>query len=436
VLLEHADVITLDGENEVLGGVDIAIEGDMVAHVGKVPQGWQADETLDLSGHVVMPGFWNAHTHAAMTFTRSIGDDLALARWFNEKIWVAESGLTEDDVYWGSMLAAAEMIHSGTVGFADHYFHMHRVAEVVTASGLKASLAKAVFGGEREVGLSFEDSVVWAKERQGSADGRIRTVLGPHSPYLCSPEFLTRVAKTAEQEGLGVHIHVAESQEQLEVSKQKYGKSPVEHLYSLGLFEAPVLAAHCIAVSAMDVEILAAKAVVPVQCPQCHMKLAMGVTPVAAMLEKGVPVALGTDGPGSNNNLDMLKEARLAALMQKLVLGDATAIAGDIPLRLAVTHGARALGFADSGVLRVGAKADLIVLDFRRPHLQPRLSLLGNVLYSAGGGDVVHSMVDGRWLMRDRHLLTLDEAQILKEAETRALAMLARGKTLLRSYKG
>ncbi len=436
ILLKNVDAITLEGADEVLRAVDIAIEGKQIVQVGAAPEGWAADETLDLTDHLVMPGFWNAHTHAPMTFTRSIGDDLPLARWFNEKIWVAESGLTEEDVYWGAMLAAAEMIRSGTVGFADHYFYMHRVAEVVEQAGLKALLATAVFGTGQEVSLSFEDSVEWALHFQGAADGRIRTVLGPHSPYICPPEFLREVAEVARQESLGIHIHLAESDEQVEVSLATHGKSPVQHLNDLGLFDVPTLAAHCIAVSEDDIAIFAEKGVVPVQCPQCHMKLGMGVTPVPAMLARGIPVALGTDGPGSNNNLAMLEEAQLAALMQKLHHRDATLLAGDLPLRLATTHGARALGFPTSGVLRAGAAADLIVLDCRRPHLQPRLSLIGNVLYAAGSGDIVHSMVDGRWLMRDRHLVTLDEARILAEAERRALAMNQRGTTLLRPYQG
>jgi 5-methylthioadenosine/S-adenosylhomocysteine deaminase len=436
ILLKHADVLTLNAPNEVLRGVDIGIEGRAIAFIGTAPDGWQADESHDLTDHLVMPGFWNTHTHASMTFTRSIGDDLPLDRWFNEKIWVAESGLTEEDVYWGAQLAAAEMIKSGTMGFADHYFYMHRVAEVVEQAGLKALLATAVFGTGHEVHLDFEQSVVWAKATMGSANGRIRTILGPHSPYICPPEFLREVADTAKSEGLGIHIHLAESDEQVEVSRQKYGKTPVEHLAALGLFDVPAIAAHCIAVSDEDIAILARYGVTPVQCPQCHMKLGMGVTPVVDMLNAGIRVALGTDGTGSNNNLNMLEEAQLAPLMQKLAQRDATALAGDTALRMACTHGAQALGFGDSGVLKVGNAADLIVLDMRHAHLQPRHSIIGNLLYAAHAGDIVHSMVDGVWLMWDRHLLTLDEAQILAEAEKRAFAMLGRGKELLREYNG
>lgn len=436
ILLQHVHLLTLDEQAPMLYDAALAIEGRKIVHVGQIPKRWKADEVLDLRDHLVLPGFWNAHTHAAMTFTRSIGDDLPLAQWFNEKIWVAESGLTEEDVYWGTLLAAAEMIRGGTVGFADHYFHMHRVAEVVEQSGLKALLATALFGTGEEVSLGLGESVAWAQEMQGAADGRLRTALGPHSPYICPPDFLQRVAAAAQQADLGIHIHLAESQEQVATSQQKYGKSPVAHLRDLGVFDVPTMAAHCIAVDERDIEILAEHKVVPVQCPTCHMKLGMGVTPVPAMLAHGIPVALGTDGPGSNNNLAMLEEARLAALMQKLHHQDATLLAGDLPLRLATRHGAQALGFTDSGILRPGAAADLIVIDLAQPHLQPTHSLTGNLLYAAGIGDIVHSMVNGRWLMRDRTLLTLDEERIVAEATPRAQAMLARGRTLLRSYQG
>lgn len=436
ILLQDVDVVTLDAPDELLRGVNIGIEGSTITFIGTAPEGWLADESHTLTDHLVLPGFWNAHTHAAMTFTRSIGDDLPLDRWFNEKIWVAESGLTEEDVYWGAQLAAAEMIKSGTVGFADHYFYMHRVAEVVEQSGLKALLATAVFGTGSEVYLDFEQSVAWAKSTMGRANGRIRTILGPHSPYICPPDFLKEVAGTARAEGLGIHIHLAESDEQVEVSRRNYGKTPVEHLADLGLFDVPALAAHCIAVSDQDIAILAHYGVVPVQCPQCHMKLGMGVTPVLDMLKAGIAVALGTDGTGSNNNLNMLEEVQLAPLMQKLAHRDATALAGDRALRMGCTHGAQALGFENSGVLKAGNAADLIVMDMRQPHLQPRHSLIGNVLYAAHAGDIVHSMIDGKWVMRDRHLLTLDEEKIIAEAEKRAFAMVGRGKELLRHYNG
>lgn len=438
LLIKNVDVITLNDAGDVLRGVDIAVAGDAIAAVGEAPAGFTPDEVLDGTDLVAMPGFWNAHTHAAMTFERSYGDDLPLDRWFNEKIWVAESALTADDVTWGAWLAAAEMIRSGTVGFADHYFYMDRVAAVVEASGLKALLAWCVFGLPSEVGTDLHGAVDFAKRYQGAAGGRIKTCLGPHAPYTCPPEFLKTVGETARREGLGIHIHLAESDEQQRLSLSRYQKTPPAHLDALGVLDVPgqKIAAHCIAMTDDDIGLLAARGVSVAQCPGCHMKLGMGVTPVPQLLARGVNVALGTDGPASNNNLAMLEEAQLAGLLQKAHLRDATALAGDAVLRLSTRNGARAMGFEASGVIEPGAAADIILFDFRRPHLRPRTSLVGNIIYSANSGDIRHSIIAGRIVMKDYRILTLDEERILWEAERRAIDMLGRAQGALREYRG
>ena len=439
VLIKNADVITLDQPDEVLKGSDVAIADGVIQAVGAVPDGFVPDEVLDATDQVVMPGFFNAHTHAPMTLVRGWAEDLPLDRWFNERIWVAESALTEEDVYWGAALAAAEMIRCGTVGFADHYFWMDRVAEVVEQSGLRATLAWCVFGlgAEQEIGGTTLDLTVDFVQRwQGAADGRIHTVLGPHSPYVCSPAFLTQVAEQAAALGVGVHLHVAESQEQVDNSLAEHGRTPVAHLARLGLFDGPAIAAHCIYVNDEDLSILAEKGVTVASCTGCYMKLGMGVPPLPDMLARGINVALGTDGTASNNDLDMLEEARLAALMHKNARLDPQLLPGDLVLRLATQNGARAMGFPQSGVIAPGRAADLIILDFHQPHLRPRHNLIANVIYAAKAGDVRHVMVAGRWLMRDRELLTLDEERIMYEAERRAWRMVGEELRVVREYRG
>ena len=439
VLIKNADVITLDQPDEVLKGSDVAIADGVIQAVGAVPDGFVPDEVLDATDQVVMPGFFNAHTHAPMTLVRGWAEDLPLDRWFNERIWVAESALTEEDVYWGAALAAAEMIRCGTVGFADHYFWMDRVAEVVEQSGLRATLAWCVFGlgAEQEIGGTTLDLTVDFVQRwQGAADGRIHTVLGPHSPYVCSPAFLTQVAEQAAALGVGVHLHVAESQEQVDNSLAEHGRTPVAHLARLGLFDGPAIAAHCIYVNDEDLSILAEKGVAVASCTGCYMKLGMGVPPLPDMLARGINVALGTDGTASNNDLDMLEEAKLAALMHKNARLDPQLLPGDLVLRLATQNGARAMGFPQSGVIAPGRAADLIILDFHQPHLRPRHNLIANVIYAAKAGDVRHVMVAGRWLMRDRELLTLDEERIMYEAERRAWRMVGEELHVVREYQG
>jgi len=418
ILIKDADILTLNTAGDVLRSTDITIAGGRIQSIGASPPGFQPDEVIEASDHVVMPGFFNAHTHAAMTFERGWADDLPFDRWLNEKIWVAESALTDEDVRWGAYLAAAEMIRSGTVGFGDHYFYMDRVAEVVEEAGLRATLAWCVFGmgAETEIGKGLEESIEFVQRWQGAANGRIRTVLGPHSPYACPPEFLETVAQRAAELDVGVHLHVSEFRDQLESSLAKHGVTPVKFLEERGILDRPTIAAHV------------------VQCPNTHMKLGMGVTRVPELLARGVNVALGTDGPASNNDLDMLQEAQLATLIQKHQHMDPVMLPAEQALRLATQGGARALGFPESGVIAPGRPADLILFDFRKPHLRPRHNLLSNVMYSAKSPDISHVIVDGRILMKGGELTTLDEERILYEAERRAWRMVNADMRTVRAY--
>ncbi len=428
ILLRQADVITLDPEGRVLRAADVAIHDGLIVAVGAAP-GFAPDETVDAAGHILLPGFFNAHTHAATALLRGAAADLPLVRWFNprsacgdESLWAAEIGLTAEDVYWGAALAAAEMIRGGTVGFADHFFFMDQVARVVAESGLRASLAWCMFGrGESEIGADLQGIAEFVERWQGAAGGRIKTMLGPHSPYACTPQFLARTAAVAARLGVGIHIHLAETQAQVEQSLVREDLTPVEVLDRNGVLDVPVLAAHGIHLSDADRVILAARDVTIVQCPTTHTRLGLGLTDATALLAEGVGVALGTDGALTSGSLSMLAEARYAALIQKAYWENPDAFAGDLALRLATQAGAHALGFALSGTIAPGYAADLILLDCHMPHLRPRHDPVAQVHYAAESGDVSDVMVAGRWLMRRRQLLTLDEERILHEAERRGL---------------
>jgi 5-methylthioadenosine/S-adenosylhomocysteine deaminase len=438
ILIRSVDIITLDEKATVLTETNLAVSGGRIAAVGDVPADFRADETVDGRGKVAFPGFFNAHTHAPMTLVRGWAEDMPLDRWFNEGIWVAESALQEEDVRWGAYLAAAEMIRSGTVAFADHYFWMDRVAEVVEESGMKALLAWCVFGlgAEEEIGgTTLARTVEFVRRWQGAADGRIRTLLGPHSPYVCSRRFLSEVAETAAELGVGCHIHASESQEQLDASIAQHCATPVGYLADLGILNQPSIVAHGIYLGAGDAEILSEMGATVVQCPNCHLKLSMSTTRTPELLAAGVHVALGTDGTASNNNLDMLEEARLSALAAKHDYHDPEIMAGDLPLRLATQAGARAMGFADSGVIAAGRPADFALYDFNRPHLRPRHNLVANLLHAARAGDVTDVMVDGKWLLRNNELKTLDEERILWEAERRAFRMVGSELKQVRAYR-
>jgi 5-methylthioadenosine/S-adenosylhomocysteine deaminase len=437
MLIKNVDVVTLDEQGTILRGAEIAIEGQTIAAVGHAPPGFEPDEVIDGTHHVALPGFCNAHCHAPMTFERGWAEDLPFPRWLNEKIWVAESALTPDDVYWGAALAACEMLRSGCVAFNDHYFHMNRVAEVVERSGLKATLTWCVFGigDDKEVGANLEGTLEFVDRWQGRAGGRLRFSLGPHSPYICPPEFLRRVAGLAAERGLSVHLHVAESQEQVDHSLAAHGRTPVAHLEALGIFDRPCVAAHCLAVSDDDLEILARRGVSVAHTPITYMKLAMGVNDLSRFLDRAINVAIGTDGPASNADMDMPAQLRQTVILQKHEQRDPEALPGDTALRLATQNGARAMGFANSGVLAPGRAADLILFDFDKPHLVPRHDLIANLVHSAKGSDVSHVIVDGRLLYRDGELLTLDEARILYEAERHAFRMVGTEMRQVREYK-
>jgi 5-methylthioadenosine/S-adenosylhomocysteine deaminase len=440
IWIKHADVITLDENGTILRDADLLIEDARIKHIGAVLEGTQADEIIDAGGHVALPGFFNAHCHSPMTFERGWAEDLPFPRWLNEKIWVAESALTPDDVYWGAALAACEMIRCGTVGYNDHYFHMHRVAEVVEQSGLKAMLGWCVFGigDDKEIGPGVDQQIAFSREWQNHAGGRIHASLAPHSPYVCPPEFLAQIVELATEYGLAIHLHVSESEEQVTNSRARHGKTPIEQLDDLGAFDHHTIAAHCLALTPDDRAILAEKGVYIARTPITYMKLAMPIrTPVTALQAAGIKrVALGTDGPASNADMDMFAGIRQIVLLEKYMQGNPEALPGDTALRMATQNGAQALGFGESGILAVGRPADLILVDFDRPHLRPRHDLIANLVHSAKGADVTHVIVDGKLLMRDRVLLTVDEERILYEAEQHAFRMVNKNMSQVREYQG
>ncbi len=435
--IRKPDIMTLDAESRILSATDIFIDAGKIVALGAPPAGFVPDETVDATNHLALPGFFNAHCHSPMTFERGWAEDLPLDRWFNERIWVAESALTAEDVYWGAALAACEMIRSGCAGFNDHYFYMDKVAEVVAQSGMKASLTWCQFGigDDKEIGTSLAGALKFAGEFNNNSEGRIKTVLGPHSPYVCPPEFLAEIGQIARETGLAVHIHASESPEQVTNSLQALGKTPIEHLASCGLFDNPAIVAHALYLSENDISILAHKNVSVVHCPITYMKLAMGAGDLRPLLAAGVNVALGTDGPGSNSDMDMKEVVRLAPLLQKFLSNDAETLAGDLPLRMATANGARAMGFSDSGSIEVGKSADIALFNMDSPHWYPKHNLAANLIHCAKSGDIRHLFIAGRPVLKNGVILTLDEEKIIYEADRRARAMVQKNMKIVREYK-
>jgi 5-methylthioadenosine/S-adenosylhomocysteine deaminase len=417
-----------DGRVDILPGHDVLVRGQQIIAVqptGKIAP-HEAGEVVYGAGMAALPGLINAHAHAPMVLFRGAAEDVSIEEWFNDYIWALETNLTPDDIYWGALLAAVESIESGVTTIADHYFAMDRVAQAIETSGLRGHLAWAMFGQDSTAEL--ERAGAFASRWHGAADGRMKVWLGPHAPYTCPPAFLREVAAEARRLGLGCHIHVAETAQQVRTSLEQNGVSPVRLLEQVGLMEAPLLCAHAAHVTQEDISILAAHDVGVAHCPKTFLKLAAGIAPVTTMLQQGIAVGLGSDGAASNNTLDILEQLRLAALLQKHMQSDARILPVGAALALATTHGARALGQGDSlGRLAPGYLADVILLRLDGAHMQPLHNLAAALVYSARAGDVDTVIVNGRVLMRERRLRTLDKATIVHEVATRVERLLQRG---------
>jgi 5-methylthioadenosine/S-adenosylhomocysteine deaminase len=347
-----------------------------------------------------------------MGIFRGLAEDVDIETWFNEYMWPLESNLTADDVYWGMQLGLAEMIQAGVTAVADHYFHMDRAAAAVEQAGTRAALGWAVFGDQGADGVARTAS--FADEYRGAADGRITTWLAPHAPYTCDIPFLEAVAREAGRLDLGIHIHAAETTGQTRASVEAHGRTPIEILADAGVLERPTILAHCCGVTENDIELMASKPCGVAHAPKTYLKLAMGAAPVTDFRGAGVPVGLATDGPVSNNTLDVLESLRLMAMVQKHELRDPRALSIGEALTIVTRDSARVYGLPDDlGRIAPGWLADIVLIDLSGPHNQPPHDPAANLVYSVRASDVHTVICDGRLLMRDRELLTLDLAEIV-----------------------
>lgn len=372
---------------------------------------------IDGQNKVAMPGFINLHNHVSMSLMRSYADDMPLMPWLNDKIWPFEAKLNGDDIYLGARLGIAEMLLGGTTTFVDMYWHSDRVAEAVLEMGIRGVVCPTFVGANYD---NFEPEAIRMAEKYGLKSGRVQVMLAPHAAYTCPPDTLKKALKIADQYGLGIQIHVSETLDEQRMIREQYGKTPVAHLRDVGLFERPVLAAHCVYVDEADMEIMAKYGASVAHNPQSNMKLASGIAPVSRMLEAGVNVGIGTDGPSSNNDLDMWEELRTASLLQKVSTSNPCALTAYETLRMATVYGAKAIGReGELGVIAPGALADLMLVDLRRPHLSPQNDLIANLVYCGKASDVDTVIVDGSAVVEGGKLLTADADTLCSEAGER-----------------
>lgn len=409
MLFEHIDY--LDENFEVKKDAFIGIKDDKIAYIGTEKPQEDFGEVYNGKHGLMMSGFVNAHSHAPMTLLRGYGENLPLDRWLNEKIFPFEDKLTDNAIAASTTLACAEMIRFGTVSFSDMYFFSQTMAKSILDSGIKCNLSRGltVFSDQDYEQLeAYKDNVDLLKNYQNAGNGRLKIDLCIHGEYTTTPKVVETVAKHAKSENVNVHIHLSETKKEHEECKQRHGKTPTKYFADLGLFDQPTTAAHCVWVEDEDIEILKKYGVTVACNPVSNMKLASGFAPIPKMLEKGINIALGTDGCASNNNLNIMQDLYLFALLYKGVTGDPTVVTPKQALMTATLNGFKAQGRVDSGKIAVGQKADIIVLNTDVPYMYPTTDIACNLVYAAQGSDVKFTMVDGKVLYKDGEYLTID----------------------------
>lgn len=406
----NAIVITVDDNFTVYENGMVLVDEDIIYYVGNMNQEkineFNADSVYDLDGNILMPGFINAHTHIPMTLFSGYGSGLPLKRWLEEKMWPAEAKLTGNDVYIGSKMGITQMLLSGTTCFLDMYFYLDDIARAVSEMGIRAVISQSLM----DVG-GTDNSLVGCIEsiKKYEDNDMIDIMVAPHAIYTNSKESLGKELDVAKQYNKPINIHVSETEFEVESSYNNNGVSPVKYLDDIGVFDVHTVAAHCVHVSDDDIRILSNKNVSVVHNPSSNLKLASGIAPIQKMIDAGVNVAIGTDGSSSNNNVDMIEEMHIAALLGKIYNGDPTALDAETIIKMATINGAKALNIdSKTGSIEKGKQADIIVIDTKSPFSQPKREYLNNLVYSIGRGQVVMTMVGGKVLQSNGEVIGLD----------------------------
>ncbi len=421
-LLKHCDILTLEqGGWRTWKNAYLGVDGDTICYLSETAPLERYDEEKNLSGKLVLPGLINCHCHSPMVFLRGLGSDLNLQDWLFQYIFPTEAKWTDAGVRAASELSLLEMIACGITSFSDMYYHCDEIVGAAIEAGIKLNVCRSTQG---RPDLPFaentdcKEGVALFDRWDGAANGRIKVDLCIHAEYTNTPDTMRAYAAVCKEKGTRLHLHLSETRSEQEACIQKYGMTPAFLMDSLGVFDNPVLAAHCVWVTDEDIELMKARGVSPVHCPSSNMKIGSGFAPVQKMLDRGLNVTLGTDGAASNNNLNMFEELHLAAIIHNGYLNDPTVMKPADLLKMATVNGAKAQGRGDTGELRVGKKADLIAIDFDKPHLIPALDYPAMLAYAVQDSDVCLNMVDGRILYENGEYKTLDAEKIKATART------------------
>ena len=420
ILVTNGTVLTLDsGDTEIYNGA-VAIDKDTIKAVAPADKfgDWRISKIIDAHGGIIMPGLINSHTHAAMTCFRGLADDLPLMAWLNDHIFPAEANLDDQMVYCGALLACAEMIMSGTTCFCDMYLFEDAVARAAKKAGMRAVVGEVLYDfdspnyGPIENGFKYSRQLIdtWQD------DPLVTIAVEPHSAYLCAPQLLKEAFELTQTFDLPLVIHLAESKSEIAQIKERYDRTPVEHLAELGVLAPNLLACHCVELTENDIALLQRFDVKVAHNAESNMKLASGVAPIPRLIEKGICVAMGTDGCASNNDLDLFQEMDSVAKLHKAKSLDPTVMDAATVLKMATISGARALGLEPViGSLEKGKKADLIIVDTNKPHLTPMYNPVSHLVYAAIGSDVTTSIINGTVVMENGTIKTMDIRAVMDD---------------------
>lgn len=428
LLLLNGVVVTMDRDWRVIDGGGVAVRGRDILAVGpsdELAARYQAAEVVDCAGCAILPGLINAHTHIPMSLLRGLVADIQLDVWLFGYMFPVESTFVDAEFsYVGSMLSCAEMIRGGTTTFVDMYYFEDQVARAADETGMRAICGQTVMRMPTPDAASYEEGLARARSFVAAwhQHPRVRGTVAPHAPYTCTDEIYQEAVAICREHGVPLVSHLSETAREVVESRQQRGMTPIAYAHSVGAFEVHCIGAHCIHATEDDIQLLARHGVGAVPCPSSNLKLASGVGPYQRFIEAGVKTGLGTDGPASNDDQDMWTEIHLAALLPKGLSGDPTVVPAREALALATCRGAQAIGMQDQiGVLAAGKRADIAVVELERLHSAPRYRYASDVIYSylvytARNADVRHTLVDGRFLLRDHQLLTVDENDVLARA--------------------
>jgi len=428
LIISGGTALLLDNQNTIIENAGIAVKNGSITACGdkdEIQQQFTALKMLNGELSLILPGFVNTHTHAAMTCFRGIADDLELMNWLNNFIFPAEArNVNPHLAYWGSLLACAEMIKSGTTTFCDMYIFEDETAQAAKEAGMRCLIGEVLFDFPSPSCKTPEEGMAYTRKliEKWQNDPLVNIIVEPHSLYTCSPEVLKSAKMIADEYRLMTGIHLLENQAELEQLQGKLGKSAISFLEDIGYLNDRLLCFHCVCVSGDEMKLMGKNGVKVSHNPASNMKLANGIAPLTDMMDAGITVGLGTDGCASNNTLDMIKEMSTAAKLHKVAMLDPTVMNALTALRMATINGAKALGMGNlTGSLEVGKKADIILLGLNKPHLTPMYNAYSHLVYAASGADVDSVIINGKLVMEDRRLLTIHEDEIM--AEVRKIAV-------------